>query len=104
MKTTLQDLRYAIRVMLKNPGLTAITVITLALGIGANTAIFSVVNAVLFKPLPFPAPERLVMVWDDMPRLKLDTLPASAGEYVDWRNQTQMLENVAAFRNQFWNL
>jgi putative ABC transport system permease protein len=98
MNTLLQDIRYAIRVMLKSRGFTVAAVLALALGIGANTAIFSVVNAVLLRPLPYPDPERIMTVWQNRearggPKLEY-TSPA---DFRDWEEQSQTFEHVAAF-------
>ena len=93
MQTLREDIRYATRLMLKNPGFSTVAVLTLALGIGANTAIFTVVNAVLFEPLPYRAPERLVMVWQD---LRARGGPAdewlTPGNYADLRRETTLFE------------
>ncbi|MBO0859336.1 MAG: ABC transporter permease, partial [Chloracidobacterium sp.] len=83
-----QDLRYGARMLMKRPGFTLIAVVTLALGIGANTAIFSVVNAVLLKPLPYPESEQLVMVYGEFPALKTNQMRLSLPEYEDFRQQT----------------
>src|SRR5919204_98348 len=86
MGTLLLDLRYGIRKLRKEPGFTAVAVFTLALGIGANTAIFSVVNAVLLRPLPFKDPERVVMVWlKGVEAAGGDRVPLSVADFLDWR-------------------
>jgi MacB-like protein len=84
-----QDLRYGARMLVKRPGFTLIAVITLSLGIGANTAIFSVVNAVLLKPLPYPESDQLMMVYGEFPALKTNQMRLSAPEYVDFQQQTR---------------
>ncbi len=96
-----QDLRYGIRILLKNPGFTLIAVFTLALGIGANTAIFSVVNAVLIKALPFQEPDRIVMLWTDNPALNLGIreLPPTPVDLIEWRRQAKSFEQIAAFES-----
>ena len=96
MHTTLQDLRYASRMLLRTPGFTIVAVLTLALGIGANTAIFTVVNTLLLKPLPYGHPDRLVMVWQDMrARGGPPDEWATPGNYVDWRAEKKLFEQVA---------
>src|SRR5882724_6358509 len=91
METLIKDIRFGIRSLIKRPGFTSIAVITLALGIGANTAIFSVVNATLLRPLPFKDPERIVMVWGYIPKLarNADKFPSSAGNYLGLVKQAQ---------------
>lgn len=96
MQTLFQDLRYGIRLLFRNPGFTLVAVITLALGIGANTAMFSVVNAVLLRPLPFPKPDRLVMLFHSYPRINLARASVSAPGFVYYRDQAQSYENMAA--------
>src|SRR5215470_10972317 len=81
MQTLLQDLRYGARMLLRKPGFTLIAVITLALGIGANTAIFSVVNAVLLRPLPFKDPDRVMMVWERRANSGEANIPISGHEF-----------------------
>jgi putative ABC transport system permease protein len=103
-----QDLRYGVRTLMKRPGFAFIAVLTLALGIGANTAIFSVVNGLLLRALPYYEPERLVMVWADRPILQaqigLDDFPVAVADFVDWRNQNQVFEQMAALQAQRMNL
>jgi putative ABC transport system permease protein len=93
----MSDLRYAIRTLIKSPGFTAIAVLTIGLGIGANTAIFSVVNTVLLRPLPYPHPERLMMVWVSNPRQGFDKDVTSYPTFGDWRNQSRSFERIAAY-------
>src|SRR5207253_2436704 len=97
MQNFLQDWRYAIRTLTKKPGFTAVAVLTLALGIGANTAIFSVVNGVLLKPLPYKNPDRLVSVWESVPEKGYRTWRATPANFLDWKNQNQVFEEMAAF-------
>ena len=99
MQTLLQDLRYALRMLRKNPGFTAVAVLTLALGIGANTAIFSLVNAVLLRPLPYPEPDRIVQLMLTSPEWNPGGTDSAANppEFMVWREQTQAFEDIAAY-------
>src|SRR6267378_5066558 len=99
-----QDLRYGARMLRKNPGFTFVAVLTLALGIGANTAIFGVVNAVLLRPLPFKEPERLVMVWERRPNSGAANLPISAHEFVAWKERAHSFESLTLFQPDGLNL
>jgi putative ABC transport system permease protein len=101
LDTLLQDLRYGARILLKNPGFTAIAVLTLALGIGANTAIFSVINGILLRPLAFHDPDRLVMLWTDNPawRLGFHEIPATPADLPEWRATAASFEQLAAFQS-----
>src|SRR5262245_22158966 len=108
MESLLQDLRFGARMLMKQPGFTLIAVITLALGIGANSAIFSVVNSVLLRDAPYREPQRLVMVWSDRPQLQAlvgkTEFPVSAADFTDWRDQNQCFEQIAAFHSQSLDL
>src|SRR5687768_6970486 len=95
MNTLLQDLRYGVRMLLKHPGVSIIAIITLALGIGANTAIFSVVNAVLLRPLTYKDPERLVSLWENVPAH--GRWRASPGNFHDWKKQNTLFEGISAY-------
>src|SRR5262245_4052687 len=105
MQTLWQDLRYGARMLLKKPGFTLIAVITLALGIGANTAIFTVVNAVLLRPLPFKEPERVVMVWHKgVEASGGDRTPLSVADLLDWRAQSHTFDTISAFSYSSFNV
>ena len=94
METLLQNLRYTVRALRKSPGFTAVAVITLALGIGANTAIFSVVNAVLLRPLPYKDDGRLVVI------LNKGRNPVAPANFIDWRSQSQSFSQMGAA--EYW--
>ena len=99
-----QDLRYGLRMLARNPGFTIVAVIALALGIGANSAIFSVVNTVLLRPLPYKNPERLVMVWEENSKQGFPHDTPAAANYVDWRDQNHVFESIAAMTDGIFNL
>src|SRR5260370_20417702 len=92
-----QDIRYGVRSLLKRPGFVVIAVMTLALGIGANTAMFTVVNAVLLRPLSYPEPERLVVFDGINPGRGITLSNMSVPDFVDWQNQNQTFEHMAGF-------
>lgn len=93
----MNDLKFALRQLLKNPGFSAVAVLTLALGIGANTALFSLVNGVLLRPLPFHEPDRLVTLWESSPVQGAEQLSVSPPNYADWLVQSHVFEDLA-----FW--
>jgi predicted permease len=97
-----QDVRYGLRVLLKSPGFTAIAVLTLALGIGANTALFSVVNGVLLNPLPYPDPDRLVAVYSSTPSFEESSI--SYPNFLDWQKDNHSFSALSAFRTEEYNL
>jgi predicted permease len=102
METLIQDLRYGVRMLVKAPGFTAIAVLTLALGIGANTAIFSVVEGVVLAPLPYNQPDRLVLVMESNPRFA--HVWNSYPNFRDWQRTARSFEQMAAFREQGYDL
>src|SRR5262245_48091173 len=96
----LADLRFALRTFAKSPGFVAVAVIVAALGIGANTAIFSVVRSVILRVLPFRDPEQLVMVWEKNPQLKdflADRSPVAIGNYLNWKKSARSFSAMTAF-------
>src|SRR5260370_14152764 len=98
----LRDIRYRRRTMAKVRGFAIVTVVTIAMGIGANTAIFSVIDAVLLKPLPYRDPDRLLMVWEKPPGSERNGI--SAGNFLDWRNQNHVFEQMSAITGESFNL
>ncbi len=98
----LSDLRYALRQLIKNPGFTTVAIMTLALGIGANTAIFTVFNAVLLQPLPFEKPEQLVRIYNSAAQLERG--PVSPANFLDWRAQNRVFQSIAAYAGSDYTL
>jgi putative ABC transport system permease protein len=103
----IQDLRYGLRVLVKSPVFTIVAVLSLALGIGANTAIFSVVNGLLLQPLPYPEPERIVDVWHTPPQESFPGMAmfsVSPGNYLDWKSQNESFEAMAAYQGNVFSM
>ena len=100
MDTLAQDLKLALRLLLRSPGFTSIVLATLALGVGANTAIFSVVNAVLLRPLPYAEPERLVAVHQTQPSQSVTRAGVSYPNYADLAGQSRSFDGLAAIRER----
>src|ERR1043166_7230913 len=96
----LADLRYALRGLSRAPGFALAAILTLALGIGANTTIFSLVDAVFLRPLPYPHAARLVMVWDQLAKLGLDRFPLNYRTFDTYRRETGAIESIGAFSQQ----
>jgi putative ABC transport system permease protein len=102
MDNLLSDIRYGVRNLIKRPGFTLIAVVTSALGIGANTSIFSAINALLLNPLPIPDQSRIMAIWDKNPSHGLDHNEVTVANYFDWRAQNNSFEKLALYR--WWSV
>ena len=102
MGTLIEDLRYGFRMLRKNPGFTAIALFTLALGIGVNTAVFSIVNGVLLNPLPFPDSDKLVVLFGSKPNFKEGSI--SYPNFLDWQRENHAFSSIAAYRPDSFSL
>src|SRR5258707_4390773 len=98
MDLLLRDLKFSVRSLLKRPALTIIAGVTLAVGIGANSAIFSTINSPLLKPLPFPDPERIVALWDKVPSRGVERNEVAVANYLDWNAQNKSFEQLGMYR------
>src|SRR5947209_3590915 len=107
MREVVRDLKYGLRVLRKNPGFAIVAVLVLALGIGANSALFSVVNAVLLRPLPFSDPDHLVHVWHVPPQKSfpgITRFSVSTANFIDWQQQNSVFDKMAIFTGCRMNL
>src|SRR5262245_50762168 len=104
MRVLLQDLRFAARLLVRSPGFSLLIVLTLALGIGANAAIFSVVNGVLLSPLPYRQPDRLMSIYSQFPGLGFDRFWVSPPEFIEFRQRATRFDGVGAYRTTAVNL
>ena len=102
MESLIQDLKYAVRMLIKSPSFTAIAILTLALGIGANTALFSVVNGVLLRPLPYAQPDRLVVLSEKSPNFESSSV--SYPNFLDWQRSNSVFSSIAAYRSDDFNI
>src|SRR5882724_3425438 len=100
----MQDIRFSARTLRKSPGFTLFAVLTLALGLGANAAIFSVVDAVLLRPLPFRNAERLVEIWEDASHMGFPQAPLAPANFLDWKRRNHIFEDMAALRGDLYAL
>jgi putative ABC transport system permease protein len=101
MTNLLRDLRFGFRLLRKNPGFAAVAVLALALGIGANTAIFSVIYSTLLESMPYPRPNQIVMVWS---KIRGGRNGVSAGDYLDWKRQSNSFQELSAWSGESFNL
>src|SRR5262245_19369171 len=104
MSSLITDLRHGVRLLFRAPGFAAVAVLTLALGIGANTAIFSTINDALFRPLPYGDPDRVVMVWEDVSYLGFPRNTPAPANYLDWKARNRVFTDMAATRGAAANL
>jgi hypothetical protein len=104
LHSAFSDCRYGLRQLRKNPGFTAVAILTLALGIGATTAIFSVVDAVILRPLPYNSPDRLVLVKERIPKVTPDPIPVCAPDVLHFRRENHSFVSLAAFRGDQFDL
>src|SRR5712691_11437791 len=104
MRIFARNIYYSVRSLRRTPGFTLAAVLTLALGIGANTAVFSVVDAVVLRPLPYRDAGKLVIVWDQLLKLGLDQFPVTFANYADYRRENRAFDDIAAFNTNDVNL